>query len=214
MVDLAHEVNADLLVVGNLGLSSISRCALGSVPANVARRSKSDVLMTPPSEADARVAGWFHCDAPRTAHGPPSRSHDRTVSARTHKLGITAMAVNTRPEVTSPASRRCATQPKGSHNAPSPARERQEQGSGDGQQGVLGTHADERRHPQPRADSALTGCWGNTEQQHKRDEPDPRQPPQGGRRERERGERAGDERRRVTPQRGQVLDALAMLAIA
>ena len=35
----------DLLVVGNVGLSTIAGRLLGSVPANVARRSKSDVLI-------------------------------------------------------------------------------------------------------------------------------------------------------------------------
>ncbi|OBF22212.1 universal stress protein [Mycobacterium sp. ACS4331] len=45
LVDLAEEVNADLLVVGNVGLSTIAGRLLGSVPANVARRSKVDVLI-------------------------------------------------------------------------------------------------------------------------------------------------------------------------
>ncbi len=45
LVDLAEEVSADLLVVGNVGLSTIAGRLLGSVPANVARRSKSDVLI-------------------------------------------------------------------------------------------------------------------------------------------------------------------------
>ena len=45
LVDLAAEVKADLLVVGNVGLSTIAGRLLGSVPANVARRSKSDVLI-------------------------------------------------------------------------------------------------------------------------------------------------------------------------
>jgi nucleotide-binding universal stress UspA family protein len=45
LVDLAEEVHADLLVVGNVGLSTIAGRLLGSVPANVARRSKSDVLI-------------------------------------------------------------------------------------------------------------------------------------------------------------------------
>lgn len=45
LIDLAVEVGADLLVVGNLGLSSIAGRLLGSVPANVARRSKTDVLI-------------------------------------------------------------------------------------------------------------------------------------------------------------------------
>lgn len=45
LVALVEEVNADLLVVGNLGLSTIAGRLLGSVPANVARRSKTDVLI-------------------------------------------------------------------------------------------------------------------------------------------------------------------------
>ena len=45
LVQLAAEVNADLLVVGNVGLSTIAGRLLGSVPANVARRSKTDVLI-------------------------------------------------------------------------------------------------------------------------------------------------------------------------
>ena len=45
LVDLAHEVNADLLVVGNVGLNTVAGRLLGSVPANVSRRAKSDVLI-------------------------------------------------------------------------------------------------------------------------------------------------------------------------
>ncbi|MGN7781716.1 universal stress protein [Mycolicibacterium sp. 22603] len=45
LVDLAEQVSADLLVVGNVGLSTIAGRLLGSVPANVARRSKVDVLI-------------------------------------------------------------------------------------------------------------------------------------------------------------------------
>ena len=45
LIDLAEEVKADLLVVGNVGLSTIAGRLLGSVPANVARRSKVDVLI-------------------------------------------------------------------------------------------------------------------------------------------------------------------------
>ncbi|HZA09872.1 universal stress protein [Mycobacterium sp.] len=45
LVDLAEEVSADLLVVGNVGLSTIAGRLLGSVPANVSRRAKSDVLI-------------------------------------------------------------------------------------------------------------------------------------------------------------------------
>jgi nucleotide-binding universal stress UspA family protein len=45
LVDLAEEVSADLLVVGNVGLSTITGRLLGSVPANVSRRAKSDVLI-------------------------------------------------------------------------------------------------------------------------------------------------------------------------
>lgn len=45
LVDLANEVGADLLVVGNVGLNTIAGRLLGSVPANVARKAKCDVLI-------------------------------------------------------------------------------------------------------------------------------------------------------------------------
>ena len=45
LVSLAEEVEADLLVVGNVGLSTIAGRLLGSVPANVSRRAKVDVLI-------------------------------------------------------------------------------------------------------------------------------------------------------------------------
>jgi nucleotide-binding universal stress UspA family protein len=45
LVDLAEEVEADLLVVGNVGLSTITGRLLGSVPANVSRKAKTDVLI-------------------------------------------------------------------------------------------------------------------------------------------------------------------------
>lgn len=45
LVELANEIDADLLVVGNVGLSTIAGRLLGSVPANVARKAKCDVLI-------------------------------------------------------------------------------------------------------------------------------------------------------------------------
>lgn len=45
LVSLAEEVAADLLVVGNVGLSTIAGRLLGSVPANVSRKAKVDVLI-------------------------------------------------------------------------------------------------------------------------------------------------------------------------
>jgi nucleotide-binding universal stress UspA family protein len=42
---LAEEVKADLLVVGNVGLASRTDKWLGSVPGNVLRRAKTDVLI-------------------------------------------------------------------------------------------------------------------------------------------------------------------------
>lgn len=45
LVKLAEDVKADLLVVGNVGLSTIAGRLLGSVPANVSRRAKADVLI-------------------------------------------------------------------------------------------------------------------------------------------------------------------------
>jgi len=45
LLSLAEETKADLLVVGNVGLSTIAGRLLGSVPANVSRRAKVDVLI-------------------------------------------------------------------------------------------------------------------------------------------------------------------------
>lgn len=45
LVSLADEEKADLLVVGNVGLSTIAGRLLGSVPANVSRRATVDVLI-------------------------------------------------------------------------------------------------------------------------------------------------------------------------
>ncbi|WP_204080691.1 universal stress protein [Mycobacterium riyadhense] len=45
LVHLAEEVEADLLVVGNVGLSSVAGRLLGSVPSAVSRKAKTDVLI-------------------------------------------------------------------------------------------------------------------------------------------------------------------------
>ncbi len=45
LVQLAESEKADLLVVGNVGLSTIAGRLLGSVPANVSRKAKVDVLI-------------------------------------------------------------------------------------------------------------------------------------------------------------------------
>jgi nucleotide-binding universal stress UspA family protein len=44
-VHLAEEVHADLLVVGNVGLGGVADRLLGSVPSEVSRRAKTDVLI-------------------------------------------------------------------------------------------------------------------------------------------------------------------------
>ncbi|MEV0710647.1 universal stress protein [Nocardia aurea] len=45
LLDLVKEVQADLLVVGNRGLNTLAGRLLGSVPSDVARKSRSDVLI-------------------------------------------------------------------------------------------------------------------------------------------------------------------------
>lgn len=45
LIKLAEEVGADLLVVGNKGLNSLTGRLLGSVPADAARRATCDVLI-------------------------------------------------------------------------------------------------------------------------------------------------------------------------
>ncbi|EFV91595.1 hypothetical protein ES5_10187 [Dietzia cinnamea P4] len=45
LIKLADEMDADLLVVGNKGLNSLTGRLLGSVPADAARRATCDVLI-------------------------------------------------------------------------------------------------------------------------------------------------------------------------
>jgi nucleotide-binding universal stress UspA family protein len=45
LVKLANDTQADLLVVGDVGLDSVAGRLLGSVPANVARKAKIDILI-------------------------------------------------------------------------------------------------------------------------------------------------------------------------
>jgi nucleotide-binding universal stress UspA family protein len=45
LVKLAEEVKADLLVVGDVGLDTVAGRLLGSVPADVARRAKIDIMI-------------------------------------------------------------------------------------------------------------------------------------------------------------------------
>jgi nucleotide-binding universal stress UspA family protein len=45
LVKLVEDVNADLLVVGNVGLNSIAGRLVGSVPRAVRRRAKTEVLV-------------------------------------------------------------------------------------------------------------------------------------------------------------------------
>lgn len=45
LVKLVKEVNADLLVVGDVGLNSVAGRLLGSVPAEVARKAPIDILI-------------------------------------------------------------------------------------------------------------------------------------------------------------------------
>ncbi|MBU3066869.1 universal stress protein [Nocardia sp. NEAU-G5] len=45
LLNLVKEVEADLLVVGNRGLNTLAGRLLGSVPSDVARKSRSDVLI-------------------------------------------------------------------------------------------------------------------------------------------------------------------------
>jgi nucleotide-binding universal stress UspA family protein len=45
LVKLVNEVNADLLVVGNVGMSSLAGRLLGSVPRAVSHRAKTEVMV-------------------------------------------------------------------------------------------------------------------------------------------------------------------------
>ena len=55
LLRLAKEVKADLVVVGNVGLNARSDKWLGSVPGNVLRGAKTDVLLV-------HTTGWPRCE--------------------------------------------------------------------------------------------------------------------------------------------------------
>ena len=50
LLELVDDVNADLLVVGNVGVNSIAGRLLGSVPRAVSRRAKTEVLVAETSD--------------------------------------------------------------------------------------------------------------------------------------------------------------------
>jgi nucleotide-binding universal stress UspA family protein len=50
LVKLVEQVNADLLVVGDVGLDSVAGRLLGSVPADVARKARIDILIVHTAE--------------------------------------------------------------------------------------------------------------------------------------------------------------------
>jgi nucleotide-binding universal stress UspA family protein len=50
LIKLADEIKADLLVVGDVGLDTVAGRLLGSVPANVARRARVDILIVHTAE--------------------------------------------------------------------------------------------------------------------------------------------------------------------
>jgi nucleotide-binding universal stress UspA family protein len=50
LVELVEEVDADLLVVGNVGLNSVAGRILGSVPRDVKRRANAEVLVVETSD--------------------------------------------------------------------------------------------------------------------------------------------------------------------
>ena len=50
LVHLAEESSADLLVIGNVGLNSVAGRLLGSVPSEVSRKAKTDVLIVHTTE--------------------------------------------------------------------------------------------------------------------------------------------------------------------
>ena len=81
-MQLAEDEQADLLVVGNVGLSTIAGRLLGSVPANVSRRAKVDVLIVHTTQSSANSGPAFcHLTTRPCAH---AIHRQRTVSASRH----------------------------------------------------------------------------------------------------------------------------------
>ena len=148
------------------------------------------VSHTPPSEAEAKLTGWLHCEAPSKAQGPPRLCQERTASASTHVLGNTTTAAAVRPAVAGADSSRCAAQPHGTHNAPSIAAPDQQRSSA-GQQPVLrGQHETAEAEPRPHA--ALPRRRRGAHHQQEWDHAGPGQPPPGRRGKGQRWQRTGN----------------------
>src|SRR6266540_3962630 len=81
--------------------------------------SRKPTAQTPPTEASASTAGWFHWLAPSSPQGPPNPCHERTYSPATQALGTSSNAASTRPGPGRPCSSAQASQPHGSQQAPS-----------------------------------------------------------------------------------------------
>ena len=148
--------------------------------------------------------GWFHCDAPSNAHGPPRLCHDRAASATTHRLGNTTMAASDRwSVVTGVRSSRCTAQPHGTHSAPIRAAMPASRGPalGSSQYCVASTKPPRPHHARdtalPRRDAARHTISSQRNNAH------PRQPPPG-----RRGK--GEGRQRTEHQRGRAARARAV----
>src|SRR6266498_3397599 len=81
--------------------------------------SRKLTAQTPPTEASASTAGWFHWLVPSSPHGPPRPGQARTYSPATQALGTSSSAASTRPGPGRPCSSAQASQPHGSQQAPS-----------------------------------------------------------------------------------------------
>jgi hypothetical protein len=74
---------------------------------------------TPPTEASRSAGGTCHWLAPRSPHGPPKYSQDRTSSTISQPEGTSTSAAAHRPAPGAPPSSARTSSPQGAQSAPS-----------------------------------------------------------------------------------------------
>lgn len=105
LIDVTQEVDADLLVVGSVGMSGARRFLLGSVPNKVSHHGISDLLIVktdpPPAEVGDYATVLVGTDGSDTAMRAVDKAADLSKALRTRLLAVCAFEPPTEQELRS-----------------------------------------------------------------------------------------------------------------
>lgn len=103
LIDVTREVDADLLVVGSVGMSGARRFLLGSVPNKVSHHGITDLLIVktdpPPGQVDDYAGILVGTDGSDTAMRAVDMSADLSKALRTRLLAVCAYEPPTEQEL-------------------------------------------------------------------------------------------------------------------